>query len=229
MPRDFFPRQEAMVLAWSSNFSQKLNADWSAYGVSEQQATAYQAVHDTFAAAYKLSRDNSTRTPAVVVAKNIALKALEAEARMLGRQVRGTATTTAAQRVLLGLGQATEGKGSPIKPPALGPRVRIANVMINVVTIQLFNAESMSRVAKPRGAAGAYVFAFVGKQASSNIADWKFIASTTRATCEVTFPNDLPPGTMVWLCACWVSPTAERSPVSQPQATYLQYGVAWAA
>ncbi len=80
------------------------------------------------------------------------------------------------------------------------------------------------RRGKPPGAAGANLYAFIGPTPPPSLAAWTFKGSATRPVAEIAFDASVPPGTQVWLSACWYNPRAQSGPLSRPLSAHLSGG-----
>jgi hypothetical protein len=103
MGRSFFTGSYAALYAGSNNFSTKISATPTAFGLSAPQATAYAALNDAYAAAYLAAETIETRTRGTVQARNDAAEPLVNMASDLAKIIEGTATVTNQQRIDLGL------------------------------------------------------------------------------------------------------------------------------
>lgn len=223
---DFLPRREADLLQWSTHFDRRINESPADLGLSPQEAADYRARHEAFAAAYQLARQPATRTASVVVAKDDARAAVVALARVLAGVVRANPAVTDAQRIALGLRVRT-GPPSRIGPPQAAPGLVVVPLVgRKAVRVRLFDPASPTRRAKPRGVAGAAVFAFVGEAEPGTSARWVFCRNTTRTTADIDLPPGVPPGAAVWVAAHWFNPTGRRGPASPAVPTRLAGG--WA-
>src|SRR5688500_12971677 len=83
--KDFLPHKNADLIAWSSNFSQRINAGAPAVGLTAPQAAAYQTAHDLWAGLLETATEPSTRTRGTISAANDARTPLKAMARELAR------------------------------------------------------------------------------------------------------------------------------------------------
>lgn len=225
--RGFLPQTDAALLAWSVNFKTLITATPTAFGLVAAQATAYGALHDTFAAAYQVAKDPDTRTKPNVAAKDAARAALKDDARLLAKLVEGTASVTDAQKYSLGLN--VRKQPTPVPAPTTRPGVDLVSAIGRTVTIHIHDSASSSKRGKPAGATAAWVYTFVGAEYPSDPTLWDFQGATTKAKYEITFANDLPGGTQVWVCAAWINGKQEAGPASVPITTNLQGGGASAA
>ena len=222
----FLPNKDAALLAWSLNFSTKITATPTAYGLTAAQATAYDAVHDAYSAALAAC-DPGERSKSLVSAKNDARTALKNSARLLALLVQGTASVTDAQKVELGL--TVRQQPSPIPPPADAPALDVVSVSGRTVRIRLHDSTDAARRGKPAGVFGATVLSFVGAEPPSTATGWKFEGNTGRTTFSVVFPESVAPGAKVWLAAFWFNGSKESGPACAPVGTNVQFGSSMAA
>ena len=228
MGRDFFPRREADIVTWSRNFAEKISAEPEQYGLTPLLVAQYLDRQEAFFAAFQTVHNPATRTPVAMIGKEETRVALEAEARKLARIIRATPTVTVAQRIELGLSAHEPGRRGPAVPrPEAAPSVWVVSVTGRTVKMQLMESANSPNRHRPRGAAGATIFAHVGEQPPPPTSDqWRFMCNTTRTAVEVTFADPtLAPGTRVWLLARWFNTRAEPGPPSRPAYAHLQYGV----
>lgn len=222
----FLPSRDSELVTWSLNFSTRITATPTAFGLTAPQATAYGALHDAFVAAYNVSSAEATNSTSAVLTKNTARTSLTANARMLAGIVQKYPAITDAQRADLGLN--VKASPAPVPPPALAPDIDIVSVAGNTVRIKLHNSATLHR-AKPTGVKGAAVFSFVGPVAPSTEAAWTFQGNTTQTVIDVEFPAETPPGSKVWFTAFWFNPRAQSGPAASPVSTNVAGGSAMAA
>lgn len=221
MPRDFFPRRESDVLSFSENFKNGIVAAPPDFGLTGEQAAQYAITQEVFAASYRLATEPGTRTSPAIIAKNTALKALEAETRMLARMIRARPFVTAEMRVALGL--AVRGpRRKRLPPPAAAPHVFVESVHGRIVRVRLMDAQS-NRSGRPRGTRGATLLGFVGDEPSPDPLHWSFMGNAWRTRARAVFGHDLPPGAKVWVAAFWQGTRLQPGPVSQPVSAHLQH------
>lgn len=227
MPRDFIPSKEAQLVTWSANFATRIVATPTEYGLTAPQATQMVNLQEDFAAAYNNATNPSTRTRGAIAAKRVVKKTMVAYVRELARIIQATPTVTDQQKVNAGLPvHSTE--PTPVPVPDESPVLEIVSTMGRTIKINLRTVGS-DRRGKPDGVAGASVFSFVGDDAPSDIAAWKFEGSTTRTNVDVEFAPIVPAGSKVWLTAFWFNPRTQSGPACDPISTYIAGGVSLAA
>jgi hypothetical protein len=223
---NFLPTREADLVIWSNNFSAKINATPTAYGLTAAQASTYRGLHNTFVAASQTANNPATRSPSNIMAKDTAKAALIANARLLARIIQTCPTVTDTQRTDLGL--TVRSGPTPVPAPSIAPGLEIVSTTGNTVRIRLHDSPSTRR-GKPAGVTGAAVFSFVGAVAPTDSAAWKFEGNTSRTVLDVTFPGTTAPGARVWFTAFWFNQKKQSSPACAPTGTNIPGGSAMAA
>ena len=74
------------------------------------------------------------------------------------------------------------------------------------------------------GVASATSPSFAGATPLASVGQWKFEGNASKTVMDVTFPDTVAPGTLVWFAAFWSSGKDQSGSVSDPISTYLQYG-----
>ena len=223
MAKDFLPRRDALLLAWSANYAAQLAAIGTAVGITVQQSSDYQALHTTFASDLATATDPSTRTRGAIAGKQASKRSLIAEARELARIINAFPGTTNQQRIDLGLNP-RKGEATPINPPTEAPVLEVVSAIGRLLRIKL-HAQDSTRRGKPEGVSGATIFSYVGSAPPADINQWTFEGSTTTTTAELTFPASVPAGAQIWLCSFWFNPRTQSGPLCMPVSAYIAGGV----
>jgi hypothetical protein len=259
MPADFFPKRDADIVDWSSNFSAQINLPDAPtkYGVPVERAVEYASLQQTFESLYQLSQANSTRTPSIIAAKNEARRAMERSTRLLVRYIRGNPNLTIQHRVELGIPIRNPGgprgrrwsQGLP-EGPDHSPRLMVIDGRALRVRLVLRDRNAPMNLSLPKGVHGATIFYATGAPGSlppalDDRGGWKLLCMTSRTVIDVAFEGSqglssgggsvlkrgpaLPPFTKVWLTAFWNDRAEYRSAWCEPVYTHLGYGLAKAA
>jgi len=224
---DFLPRREAELVTWGANFAQLIVASPETYGLTLDQAQAFDVAFDEFRTAYNVANNNMTRSPANIEIKNEKKSAMKAMARTLARQIQGMPFVTNAQKLELGLN--VKGEPQPVPPPEFAPEMDIFAIIGRTVKFRLHNEQALGHRGKPHGIKGASVFSYVGETAPDNLDDWHFEGNTSRTIIDTEFPVTVPPGSKVFLTAFWFNAKMQSGPACQPQGVNLAGGVQKAA
>ena len=183
----FLPTREANLVAWSNNFFTLISATPTAFGLTAAQATAYATLNTAFDTAYNTIKNNTTRSPANIIAKNQAKKNLIASARQLAGVIQKYPAITNAQRSALGL--TVPNMPSPIPPPGTAPALEIGVVSGFAVNVKLHDSASGSKRGKPAGVSGASIFSYVGRCRRRICRRGSLRGTPARLRCRCSFPT----------------------------------------
>jgi hypothetical protein len=220
---DLLPRRDADLLTWSAHFDQVLSTAAQDYGISAEQSAAYSLAHARFAQSYRLANQPGTRTPVAITSKDLARTELKKLARVVAGIVRANRIASDTQRVCLGLRPRKKTR-TPIGKPTSALGMSILDVRGARVSIRLFDPESPFRTAKPRGAAYAIIYAWVGQRPPADPRSWGHVFQTTRTSYEIKLGPATRPGEEVWIAARWINPRGMAGPICMWQSTHVQFG-----
>jgi hypothetical protein len=227
----FQPTKDADLLTWSDNFSTKITATPTAYGLTAAQATAYAALHTLYEAAYNRAKNPNTNSKQAVIAKNLAKDNLlngSGGAWELVDIVQAFPGTTDAMRGELGL-RIPDVAPTPIPAPQVAPDLAIISTAGRSVKVRLRDQENPDRRGKPDGVSGATVLFYVGETNPPDPALWAFLTNTSKTALDVEIPATVAAGAKVWLTAFWFNNRKESSPAATPESTRISDGLAQAA
>jgi hypothetical protein len=221
----FLPSSDASLLRWAENFYAvaNLSPGPTGYGLSAGQMTAF----NTLVTSYQTSLaacDPGVRSKAAVFTKNQAKAALIVDARLLAKVVQGTAAVTDAQKATLGLN--VRAMPQPVPVPADAPSIDVMSVDSRTVSIRLHSSTVAGKRKRPAGVKGAAVFSYVGATAPTDPSAYAFQGNTSLTNFNVTFPDTVMPGSVVWITAMWFNTRAQSGPAAQPVQATIQYGFA---
>jgi hypothetical protein len=228
MPTDYLPRRESELLLWSTNFDRLINLTPTEYGLTADQAAAYNVLHTAFTAALHAASEPSTRTPSVIVTKNRAKEALIDDARELARLVQATPTVTDTQRSDLGL-TVRDVEPTPVPEPKEPPDIDVLDTEGRTITIRVHEKDNPTKRGRPWNARGVAVFSYVGETPPDALKDWHFEGNTNRTTVDITLDDAVPGGAAVWLTAYWIGTRMESGPATQPVKARIPGGLSHAA
>ncbi|HEV7299159.1 MAG TPA: hypothetical protein VGN72_07320 [Tepidisphaeraceae bacterium] len=211
-----FPRRDGDLLPFLLHFHQQVAAEREALGVSEAEVAELAARVARFEAAL-LKCEPAVRSKAAVINKEEAGAAARTFAHSVAISIAMRNYVSAPQKQALNI--------RPRKPhtrshrPTERPVVTIAACAERSIELRL--GAGPSTVA---GAASVLVFTFVGKNYPADASLWQFCKGLRRPRCRIDFPDNLPPGVQVWVCAAYCSRRGERGEMSLPVTTNLQMG-----
>ncbi len=219
---NYLPTRESELVIWLNNFGSLITADAPGYGLTAEQATAYEAQKDAFVGVYQTANDPMTRSPGNIEVKNTQKTALIALTRQLVKQIQGSPVIDNDKRRALGI-TVPDTEPTPIAPPSEMPVLEVTSVVGWTVNLRMHNGESTRR-RKPEDVTGAFVFAYVGETPPNDVDAWDFKGTSTRTEMVLEFPTTLPAGTKVWVTAAWVNAKLQTGPACTPVETQINYG-----
>ena len=181
MNRSFFTAtKDAALAAGSDNFSTKISASATTYGLSAAQATAYAAVNATWQSCYLTAITPETRTKSAIAAKNAARTAMRRMASDLAKIIDGSPVSDA-QRIELGL--AVRPTPAPRPAPGTPNRFTVALAADGALTLRW-------KCNNPRGCSGTIyqVWRRIG-----SVGAFEYLGGAgTRAFVDATIPAGTP-------------------------------------
>ncbi len=229
---DFIPRRDVDVVQFTQNFARQIQADPSRFALSAEQAAAYTADQEAFAAAYKAAVNPGTRGLATVLAKDTARKAVVQQTRELARFIRVQPGVTSMMRFdlgLLGAGGEAAGAGGEGESvyKARGPRLKVS-APGRRVKVSVRRTDGGRR--RPADAVGAAVYWFIGEQTPAELGRWHWAGNTTRPEMSFVLPGDAcVPGAKLWVMGVWLDRRLQPGQPGTAEYTAVGYGLALAA
>lgn len=221
---DFLPRRQIDLLNWSSRFNNQIGANYEAYGLTFEQATEYNVVHNAYAAAFAMASSKTTNSTAANRQKRDTERALRRLARQIARQLKETPSVDRVARLRLGLTLTDRGGGYPPAPkPTTAPVVRIESRDGGRVKIRLLNTAEPSRRGRPRGALGALIMISYDVSPPVNPRDWSYVGVTGRTINTLQLPVGLPPDSPIWITARWSNSRHELGPLATAVPLHIQF------
>ncbi len=218
---DYVPTRDADLLGFAENFSTKITATPTAYGLVAAQATAFATLFNAFGDAMRTLNDPMTRGTYYVAAKNNARDSLVDGAggiRQLANLVQAHPDITDLQLIDLRL-TVRDRQPTPVPQPSTAPTIHIGDRYGRTVELRLEDSLNPNSRARPAGVAGAMVYSWVGANPPEDFTTWKCEGNFTRTEIEITFPLTVAPSTQVWFTAQWYNPRGETGPATLPAAT----------
>jgi hypothetical protein len=221
MASEFPPPREAELVPFSENFKAKIAASPGDFSLTSAQASAYGTLHDDFIAKWDVCQDPTTKTKQAVELKDQAKNALLGNLRMLVKIVQNAPTTTNAERIELNIPE-RDFEPTPVPPPADAPMLTVVSVYGRNIRIKLDDASGAKR-GRPISCQGAMVYSFVGANPPAGTDGWKLEGLVTRRSIIVEMAETVPPGSKVFLTACWYTERGLTGPACTPVATATGY------
>ncbi len=223
---DWIKSKESEFITQAVDFSAKISATPTAFGLSAGDATALASDNSAAQSAYNLATDPATRTKPTVEDKDTKVAILKARMRSYGKRINANTAVTNAQKAALGLN--IKNAPTPIQPPSTIPVVSVISSFQRVVRVKLTDSLT-GKKAKPFGVSDAEIFTHIGATAPANVDDWKYQGQATRSVFDITFPGTVASGSKVWIAARWCNERGQAGGVSVPAGTVIVGSIADAA
>lgn len=217
MPRDFYPRREADVRAFTGVLAARLAGDWAALGIPEETADEYAATQAAFAELCNASLDPTRRTPSVVAGKRAAARALEAATRPIAARIRCNTAIPMSTKVSLNIVPA-KARYTRIARPEVAPKVAVIATGPRSMTVRFAHPDRPWGKALPKGVGLVAVLIAVGETSPNDGGGpWRSYGVSPRATFTINVTDeDLPPFAKVWVTARFANPRGEAGPWATP-------------
>ena len=174
---------------WSLNLATKLVATPLVFGVTAEQASAFQTLATAYDNAYTVAKTPETRTHPAILAKNTAKAAASRSAKLLIAIVRAFPGITNELLGELGLPPRTAPTPAPV--PATVPVIEVTSAKYRTVSLRIHDSVKSGR-GKPAHFRGAALFSYVGDTPPTNPAADKSEGNLTHTTTTVVFADSVP-------------------------------------
>lgn len=183
---DYVPSRLADFALWCANFSTKLTATPTLYGLTAPDAVAVAATAGDFASSYAASSTPATRTSATI-AQTAAQRAI-ATALIRPYAVRISANTSVDPSDKIDIGVTVRSLiPTPIPPPTTTPALALESAISLNQTLRYFDTSTPTAKAKPFGAATMQVWRAIGIVAAVDPEQSSFYANVTKSPFVVNF------------------------------------------
>ena len=221
---DFVPRNDQDFKTFVENFSDLITANPTSLGLTAGIATTLAGKVTNFSTLLTAATNPPTRGGSTILAKDVArYDDLEPYVRQVARMIQGQITVTDQQRFDLGL-TVRDTEPSPQPVPGFAPQVNVVSVSGRTVRVRLKDSQDATRRGRPDFTIGATVMTYVGSDTPTPSSDWKLQANTGSTSMDITFPETVAAGALVWISACWFNNRKESGPMSTPISTNLPGG-----
>lgn len=209
---DYIPAGDADFEAWAQNFSTKITATPTAYGLIAGQATTFAGLLVTYIAALASATNPGTRTSVTVAAKDTARANLQANARLLVNIVQGTSTVTPTQKTDLGI-TVRKTTRTPIPPPATRPLQTVVRSNGPVLDFRINDELTPDSRAFPFGAPLCQVFLKLGASPGTDITTYELLATVGRSVVALDV-TDVAEGAIMNFISRFINRRGEPGPQS---------------
>ena len=221
-----FSRKDAVLAAEASNFSTVLAADPLVYNEVAATATAVTAAVEAFVNAFNdltEARANGVRSQQMTASKNSTRLAMLNLIRPIYASVQESTTISDAAKIALGV-HVKDTHNTPQPVPDFSPLLSVTKVDGNTVSVRAANPNEPNSKARPPFVSGIALFSYVGEEAPTNPAAFRFEGNTGRIDINVTFPASVPTGSTVWFVAFFFNNRKQSGPACMPVPATLGSG-----
>lgn len=218
MPKGFLPVRDQDLMLWAQSFAARIQQPPADGWLSPDRIAAFVQAFEDYAQA--LARCvPSEQSQSVTRAKNAARAVLRQRAGECSRIIQANPDVSDPQRIALGLSvrKPPTRIGRPDDIPTVEPTMEGRRLTVQLSTM-------LGRRRKPHGVAGARVYGCAGQRAAEDPTMWTLLGTTSTSVFRHDFSSDMPPGTPIWVAACWFNPRTECGPTSEPRQTWIQFG-----
>src|SRR5688572_1312662 len=214
MGKSWLPLKDQDLRAFCEAFLATITPVPTTYGLAASDVTLLDGQVTDYSDKLAAAVEPSTRTRVSVAAKQMSRRTLMATMRNLYKKV--IAANLADDKLeALGL-PLRDVQPTPIPAPAMKPTINIVSRDENTVRVKFTDPTDPNRRGRPPGVDGVAIFSFIGDEAPTTEAGWKFEGNTTRMKIDVVFPASVTPGSKVWLTAFFFNPRAMSGPAATP-------------
>ena len=212
---------DAAFDAITANIERVASPSPDAYGVTAGQMSEYAVTRSRWLAAWELTKSPVTRSPANTVAKATARRHLYNATKGLIDIMQASPVMDDDKRAALGI--TIRSRPSVVPAPSAAPGVEVVGVSGHLFLLRLRDVASPDRRRRPANARQAAVYTFAGDAPPADVGRWEMAELTGRTDVSVVVPAEVPPGTRVWVSACWVGTRSERGPYSVPVSRLVNF------
>lgn len=210
----YIPTRDVDLAPWLTNFSTLITAAPATYGLQPSDATAISTVVDAYEAAYTISSNPSTRTPATIAAKDSAKGAALPIVRLYAQTIKLNQGVSNENKIALGI-HINDAGPSPVPVPTSLPLLTITGARHLFQEIKIQATETPTSKAKPAGVLGALIFTTVGTTVATDPDVSPFKALNTKTPTQLEFTSDQV-GKIATTWARWYNRKGQLGPWSLP-------------
>ena len=214
MTNDFMPRKDADLLIWLQSFSSGISSSPATYELTASDAATIATAVQEYADALALAEAPLTRTPGNIAAKDTKRDLAKAICREYAIQIKYNNAISNQSKLDIGVRPVNTSR-EPIYCPVTSPLINVKGATPGAHTLTFADSMDPNKRAKPFGAAGLQLFAYIGDEPTLNEDDASFIGMYTKNPIAVAFdPTD--DGKCATYFARWVGKRGDVSNWSLP-------------
>jgi hypothetical protein len=210
------------LAAWSTNASTRLTSNFADYNMTAPEAAAYKAIYDLYVAALAAVNTIGARSKALVADKNVKKRDLLKASRVIYKLVQASDTISAEDKTLLNV---VIPKTEPTRAdrPGFAPILTVEKVNGRLVSVRAQDAQVPTSRRRAAGTIGLMIFSHVGATAPDDVNLYKAEGLSGSVSFDVLFPDEVQPGSQVFITACWFNDRKETSPAAAAVGAVINY------
>jgi hypothetical protein len=210
------------LAAWAGNASTRLTSNFADYNMTAPEAAAYTALYDAYIASLSAVNTIGARSKALVQDKNEKKADLLKASRVIYKLVQASDTISGENKTLLNV---VIPKTTPTKAvaPGFAPILTVEKVNGRLVSVRAQDSQTPTSRRRAPGTIGLMIFSHVGATAPTDVNLYKAEGLSGTVNFDVLFPDEVEPGTNVFITACWFNDRKETSPAAAPVAAIINY------
>lgn len=215
-----------MLSAQAQNFSTVLAADPLIYNETVASAAAVTAAVDAYVDSLGIlinARANGVRSQQMTAAKNSDRLAMLNLLRPIYASVQESVSISDEAKIALGV-HVKDTQNTPQPVPDFSPYLSVVKVDGHTVTVRAANPNEPASKARPPFVSGIAFFSYVGAEAPTDPAEFRFEGNTGRIDVNVTLPASVPTGSTVWFTAFFFNNRKQSGPACMPVSATLGAG-----
>lgn len=212
MASGYIPDKQEDQATWALNFTTKITASPTTYGLIAGDATAIAAAVNPFLAALTVATTPATRTAVTVNTKDTTRANMLAVCRSYSQQIVKNPGVTDANKIALGLNPGGTGP-TPIPAPVTEPILGLIKMTHLSGQFRSSDSATPDIRAKPFGAVAMELWRFIGTTTPVGPEDATFVGLVTKQPFTQSF-DAADVTKKVWCWGRWVTRTGEVGPWS---------------
>lgn len=181
----YIPAADSSFQDWLLNFSTKLTAAPTTYGLIAGDAVIVASTYTVWNAAYLISVAPATRTSAAIAAKDSARASAESIVRPYAQRIRVNPAVTNASRVTIGVTVAVF-PPTPIPAPLTNPVLGLVRATPLTHVMAFSDSDTPTTKAKPYGVKQCSILATIGIAPAVDPSAARYIGGFTKSPLQIT-------------------------------------------
>lgn len=210
----YLPTTDALLDPWASNWSTKVTASPTTYGLTAPIAVTVAALFATWHAAYLAAIAPTTRSPTTIAAKDSAKGAMVPILRLYSQQVKANDAISNANKEALGI-HIDDTTPTPVPPPSTHPIITVVSSGPQVMRLRFADEATPDSRKRPFGVPFCLLFRKIGVAPVVDPAGAEFVGAFSRIPFDVAFDAG-DQGKTCTFFAQWANTKGEEGPWSAP-------------